>query len=486
LSGILARQTAPGPLAPEYTGMPGLDPAAGLEPGEPAPGEPAPGGPAPAEGADPAGPTAEKPPDHPAWMTLDSDQDTLPGDPVPALLGINRAYSEDDRIHARIALTARLAENKPRAHALTREVPESVLEVWTGFVTESMEKASKADEGWPWYAKLLSFGARAVLMAVLFPESIAEEAAESLAAELYEKGMEFALEQASDKISEAAVESKTETKVEKEVSKLEKLSVSAAAMISGSLGPVMDQMSDGVYYDRWLTQAPLEQLGLFRVPPLVPEPAPDHLRATVAQAMAGLAHDQESVAVEPGGDFGFFDDNSHDRITGDENMLVIKLHAGAAGRIEVQGASFAGSKALGHAMKGAALKDLPNVPMLITFTASEGDELGPIVADMEAISTVNDAYPSKSPATIKRYADGLVAVDEGGLAEHFHLYQRVEVGADLGELMLDSMKGMNEPVSPERPPSVVAKELWQTFWPALPEGAELMLLESVGDAVLGQ
>lgn len=449
--------------------MPGLDPNAGLDPGSvaEAAAPEAQGG-----GANPAHHGRKKP----AWASLTSEQAALPGDPVDGVTDQSGDFTEDDRGRLRAALDDRLGANEPRADALTQEVPESIIDVWTEYVTESMKDAAKEDEGWPFWAKLLSFGARAVLMVVLFPEAEAEEAAATLAEMLLEKGTEFGLEQAADLAAESSAESRKDSKLEHESERLLKMSRVASSTITGTLAPIMRQMAQGIDYDRWLTAAPLSQLGLFRVPPLIPELKPAEIKARFAQAIAGVAHDQESVAVEPRGNLGFFDSKDHDRFTGEENTIVMKLNALGPGQVAVEGGPwFSGSPSLHKAMKGAPLRELANVPVQITFTASRGEALGPVVADMELLEKVFEAYPSQSPAKITRYTDGLVAVDAGGLAEHFHLYERLNPGQELASLMGDSAQGVDAPVSPGRTAADAAKELWQLMEPALVQGAELML-----------
>ena len=87
------------------------------------------------------------------------------------------------------------------------------------------------------------------------------------------------------------------------------------------------------------------------------------------------------------------------------------------------------------------------------------------------LQEIFDAY-GDSPTTIKRYTDGLVIAEGGGLAEHLYLYELTDPGADLGELVAQYLEGVDQPIGQQRTAAQAATELRTFLTQTISEGAD--------------
>lgn len=90
------------------------------------------------------------------------------------------------------------------------------------------------------------------------------------------------------------------------------------------------------------------------------------------------------------------------------------------------------------------------------------------------LQEVFDAY-GDSPTTIKRYTDGLIVAEGGGLAEHLYLYELTNPGADLGELVAQYVEAVDQPIDQQRTAAQAAMELRIFLTQTISEGGGHLL-----------
>ncbi|MDX6491439.1 MAG: hypothetical protein QOD43_1684, partial [Gaiellaceae bacterium] len=402
---------------------------------------------------------------NPPWMKLTSEQGILPGDRIPGITDANRRYTDEDRSHLRIALRQRLALNKGRAPKFLETFSSGLVHVWTAYATQAVAEAAEKG-GWSFLAKAASFAGRAVLL-TLFPEELIVE----LVAEF---GMETASEKAEEHFSKVVA-------VERTLEKLEEQAPFVAATITAAITPLMNILADGISYSDWLESAPLSELSLFRIPPLIPTLNESAVRTMVAQQLAGFAHEAESPRV------------AHGQQNVIETTLRIRQPGVASPTFvyyrpddftsERSGGRprYRGPAALRKPMAGALVRTLLNVPLHVTLLGEPG-ALPEFRIDHPLSFPWGQAYElaasyetpfglyTFAATTITRTADGVISVADGNLTTHLHLYQRVHPDADIEALIAEFARGINEPVSPQRTPKVAARELANFLAPSLYEG----------------
>jgi hypothetical protein len=227
-------------------------------------------------------------------------------------------------------------------------------------------------------------------------------------------------------------------------------------------------------------------LQLFRVPPLIPDiqQVESQIKSRVAEAMAAAVHDSASVGVTrvPG----------HPHQRSELNTVVVDFLADGPGKFtRSRGPQFVGAKGFGEAMRGQKIRDLPDLPIDVSLKASREKVVASLASDPaikaipeppEAYGTqytdaggwkdltrpkphsrtldeIYGAFPGSAPAEVKRYTDGLVAVEGGDLGERLYLYELTNPGSDLGQFIASFLKGIGEPTSPEKTANTIAEEL---------------------------
>jgi hypothetical protein len=444
---------------------------------------------------------------------MDSEQGALPGDHVPGITdaGETHVFATGDRDALSVALQKRLSANEKRAKAFDTEFPPLVIHPWTAYTREAT-KESMEQGGWSLWGKMLGFGLRAALL-LLFPEEALVEGIGHAATAVFEGAAEFALEQGQEAVQEASKELHQEAAEERHEDRFYEQEEAVSKLISESLGTVLQLVAEGRQYEHWLRDAPLSELGLFRIPPLIPDLAESKSRvqARVAEAMAAIVHDAASVGVTrvPG----------HPHEASSLNTIIVDLHVDAPGQFmsTLAGkAGFLGAKAFRGPITGQKVSDLPDLPIDANVRADRKALMAKLAASPAVkelpeppmavgiretdsgwadittprhhewtIEEIFDAYPGSSPATVQRYTDGMVVTEGGGLAEHLYLYELTNPGDDLGALFASYLDGVYMPTSEERTPSTAAHELTEFLGLPVMQAADLLLLEFVEPLVVG-
>jgi hypothetical protein len=448
--------------------------------------------------------TAREAGSEPRHFPLTSDADTLPGDPVPALSG-HADFTEQDRKAAKEALKQRLALNEQRIPRFVAYYSGALVKIWTRYVTESMSGAAE-EAGWSFFGKLASFVVRATLM-TLFPEFEVEELAAEVLAHTTEKGAELGLELGAEKIEEHATKS---SQIDKKKDELDEKSDALAEQLETVIIEAFKKVFEGREYETWIDNAPLSQLGLFRIPPLAPDLSRAQVQTLVAQAIAGFVHDDSSIW--------------YDQENTVEVGFGIKLDS--PGHVDVvTGPRFYGAAAFGREFEGATIRSLPKVPLLVELSHEENldetddwiyirDRVGelfygkpgshdvpdwqlrqtPAGADVDRLTSIFDAYPHQkgsfatiddprhfsnlergTRARITRDNEGHVEVRLGGLLEHLAIYEHAHPGTDWRALVREYARGIGDQVSPERTAEIAARELHDALGPSLTTGAEELI-----------
>ncbi len=450
----------------------------------------------------PAGQVLVSPEDtlqQPGWYQMDSDQEALPGDPVPGITDAvgKRPYTEADRQKLSLELEKRLAVNDKRSTGFVAGFTPAVIHPWSAYVREATKEDAEKG-GWPLWAKMLGFGIRAGLL-LLFPEEALVEAIGHVAATVAEEAAHFGLEEGQEKIEEASKESQQEHHEENSEDKFKEQEEAVSKIITEGLGGVLELVKAGRQYEHWLAGAPVSKLNLFRLPPEIPdfEKSKAKIEARVVETMAAAVHDSESVAVTriPG--------HPHDRSA--LNTVIVNLHAeGPAHFTVTDGPGFRGARAFAGPIRGQKISDLPDLPIDAQLKADDHPLIENLVANpaIKAIpephvgesvtgnrledvtippkphgrmlQEIFDAY-GNSPTTIKRYTDGLVIAEGGGLAEHLYLYELTNPGADLGELVAQYLEGVDQPIDQQRTAAQAAAELRTFLTRTISEGGDHFL-----------
>ena len=405
---------------------------------------------------EPAAPAEAAPPSaQPDWMLMSSDQPVLPGERVEGVPLVDGRYTEAVRPYLQTQLDGRFATNKQRGPKFADAFSSSVAEVWTSYVVEAMAEAA---EGPPFYAEVLSFAARTVLLAA-FPEAFVAKELGHFTTKLVEKGLEFAGELGAGKIAEHA----TKKKISRRGRDLTAQAGGIGGMIAAALVPIMDLFADEVFYDRFLKTAPPDELSKFRIPPEIPTVDDARMRAIAAAEMVGSV--RYPAPIKPDQD----------------NLVHARLEVRGPGEVEfTEGPQFKGAEAFAEALGPVTIGMMRRVPLYIELEADYTTLVQETLATRpEALSDavmMARAYPSRSPAKIMRHPDGVIIVEGGGLGEHLHLYERAHTGEDLGALIVSYVHG--DRVSPQ-PPQVAAKELLVDLRRDLREGADFLIRQSI-------
>ena len=260
---------------------------------------------------------------------MDSEQGVLPGDHVPGIADADEThvFTTADRDALSVALQKRLSANEKRGKAFDAEFPPLVIHPWTAYTREAT-KESMEQGGWSLWGKMLGFGLRAALL-LLFPEEALVEGIGHAATAVLEGAAEFGLEQGQEAAQEASKESQQEAVEERDEDRFHEQEEAVSKLISESLGTVLQLVAEGRQYEHWLRDAPLSELGLFRIPLLIPDIAESKARihARVAESMAAIVHDAASVGVTrvPG----------HPHEASSLNTIIVDLHVDAPRAVHV-------------------------------------------------------------------------------------------------------------------------------------------------------
>ena len=466
-------------------------------------------------------PNEAKPPLYPDWFRANSDQGPLPGDRVAGVPGSGATYTEPDRLTLTVALDERLALNKSRWPDLVSNFTGAVIGLWTDYVTEAMEDASEDD--WPWYYSLMSFVVRDALAWLFFEGWALTWATKKLVTSIAEASETEMVEHAAKKLGHAAAfameqgsewihEHQGSGRVAIRARELKSKAGAVSEVLAGALGPVGLLLADGVIYDRWVKGAPVSQLHLFRIPPEIPDVDEARIKAHVAQALASVV--AEWASVEP-----FAKSHASDP------TVVAGFDAKGLGRsTSYFGPQYRGPEAFREAVQGSAVKDLPHMPLYVSFRTPiydynyqppEGQLIdAPVLKDILQRSSIDlsayiklenaynhmsipefrpydpdsiwyhDPHIETTVAKVTRNRDGLVTVDEGNLAAHLCLYEIAHPHEDVGDIVTSAAGHltrleMQTEVGDTSADDVV-KDLYDRLWDGVVEGAEFLLRNDLG------
>ena len=288
-------------------------------------------------------PTQAKKP--PAWMSP-TYKGPLPGVPVPGYESPRNVYTQEDATAMMAALVKRNEDNAANVAYFLKQYVSAAVEICGLFVSSEMSKAAKR-AGFGIFGKLLKFALTEILIAIatggsgVFVRGMEKIAANTLKF-LASRGAGFAIVYEGDVIEQGL----STPDLDKKQQKLDQITKDLSNQVGALTYTMVSQLGDGdtTYLGIWLGRASaspsLKDLERFRIPELFPRANRQAIRAVIAGAIAGRAHDhyrsqglmQEAYRPGPGETLtqGEFDHPSEVHHL-DDNVIIAHMTPKAGG-----------------------------------------------------------------------------------------------------------------------------------------------------------
>ena len=420
-----------------------------------------------------------------------STNQPLEGDPVPGYETARDAYAQNDKVAMQKALEARDLQNHTNVGNFLGEYSSAMLDLWGRYATDAMAKA--ADESsWALFGRVLDFVIKESLVAATGAWAAVKFG--KIAVKLIETAVAFA----GDEVSNAAQNSTANAKVGLEKTKLDAVTSKLADKLKTINTTILQlPMLRISRYSFWLGQAALPELHRFRLPVLFPATPRESIRSAVSQSIIGV----------------LFGDYTYTK-AGEENVISMNFETSKNNSIDkLTGFRFNVSKILAKELNNQQIKYLPNIPLHLELKAdnsvnairSEIDDaffpMDPITleparnifgniiegAPYDAVDSMDvfvRSYPTKSPATIHRNAQGEVNLSDGGLMEHLYLSRLVAPGYNIGSIVQDIYDDYIKPMGTVNStvlmaPDFLAQKIQNNLYPRMKPGAEIFIKKEV-------
>lgn len=334
----------------------------------------------------------------PAWLH-GTPKDHMPGDPVEGYETPRGVYTDTDRKVFEKAVKDRRIANETTVEKFLGDWSAALLELWSANVSETMAKAA-AHSSLDFWGKLAAFVIeKSVLALATSGAGIVWAAAADVELPFFaEKTIGFANKLASGKVVGAITGENVGPKLEQAKQTLDAKTKQLARMVREMhAASVLDTPWED--YLLWVHDAPLADLGRFRLPKRLPEIPEDEIRASVAAAIVAALHEPHShddlpVRTDPRTREHTTDDPTADDPISifDDNIAIVHMKLGDGRRIEASDAEiYTPSKVLLDVLVGRTLREMPGVPLFILIDPPAG---GDLAAARELLNAIRKAGPT--------------------------------------------------------------------------------------------
>ncbi|HYW84179.1 MAG TPA: DUF4157 domain-containing protein, partial [Spirochaetia bacterium] len=230
----------------------------------------------------------------PPWR-FTTPKDALPGDPVPGYETPRKSYTQADRQKMHELAGARGKQSYKNAFEFLGIFSGALTELWEKELTQAMKDVAE-DSGWSQFRKIMEFVViKGVEWAVApglseagawFLEKFEIEVSEKVLEKAAEAGIAYYLENKAEHQEESSKGSKIEGMKED----LDSVSEQFGRLVENLHSETFRSLPDPFPYLDWVSEAPLNDLDKFRLPPLFPRANRSEVRAIVAGLIAGFAH----------------------------------------------------------------------------------------------------------------------------------------------------------------------------------------------------
>ena len=391
-----------------------------------------------------------------------SPLNALPGEMAPGASAWKPPYTQDYRKFLLDALLLRNEQNSVNGTHFASRYASSFLKMWIDYITDQVVEEVEGDASF--INDLITFVVNASITA-LFTEPFSDELEEAgLAISLIYKNTP----QLAGSLTEHYQKGREgDEKSEQIKAGLAGETAAFARQLEETISQAVLPITSGFMYTQWLEQAPLEDLGKFRLPPLIPDKSEGEIDVAVAQAMAGYlsgGEKPEKYGAEAISMGLYLDNPDH---------VVIS-----------EGPYFNGPEALSSRLMGRPIGSAPNIPLYIELSGpvnfywtrlSEEKGVDPHI--MEGVRVIANSWPQYGPVIIQRDRTGKVSFKGGGIGEYFYLYMiaNQDPSTNPVEVIKDYAKMIYKPISPED----AAKEMMAQMEPEIPVGIDKLLKDQV-------
>lgn len=361
------------------------------------------------------------------------------GDHVPGYETPRIKYDKNDIEEFWSQLHQREKDNKANVANFLGAYGEAMVQLWGRHISEVMAEAGKS-AGWSFFDKMLKFLAiktiEIVAATLLTPASV--EIFELIGKEVSEKVVEFGIEVVAGYVAEHGAEKLEEhskdSQIEVAKEDIDKVTKKVSALLGKVTVSTIKSLPDITPYAKRLSEleksGSYAQLADFRLPPLFPDIKRSVIYRIVAELLIVLLNEASgSTSTSPGG--------------------YISVEGPGLNDAEVRVAS----KDLRWFVGGAAIRDLPLMPLVIVLRSNNVDGIRPIAkkllpllragapAENEIDEFIKASGELDMPPSalgyllrVNRTSEGKVTVEGGSWSQRIYFYQWATSDMNLGRL----------------------------------------------------